>query len=96
MQTVKKLGLVDFGDDESTHESRVGILIVVFYYFHFLFGKTLQKLEGLVTSLTILGWVLSRPITWGDSSFASVYHSLPVKPVLCAAMLRTFTRKQEI
>ena len=54
MEFISELDLADFEDDESTHESRVGILIGVDYYLDFFLGKTLKKLEGLVASLTVL------------------------------------------
>ena len=54
MGFISELDLADFEDDESTHESRVGILIEVDYYLDFFLGKTLKKLEGLVASLTVL------------------------------------------
>ena len=63
---------LDFEDDETTHESRVGILIGVDYYFKFFLGKILKNSEGLVASSTVLGWVWSGPINLGNSSFTSV------------------------
>ena len=72
MEFISELDLADFEDDESTHESRVGILIGVDYYFNFFLGKILKNSEGLVASSTVLGWVLSGPITLGNSSFTSV------------------------
>ena len=61
------------------HEARVGVLVVVNYYFNFFLGKILKKSEDLVASSTVLGWALSGPITLVNSSFTSVYfetHSL--------------------
>ena len=50
----------------------MGVLIGVDYYLIFFFAKLLKSLEGLVASLTVLGWVLSESITLGNSSFTSV------------------------
>ena len=72
MEFISELDLADSEDDESTHESRVGILIGVHHYFDFFFGKILKNSEGLVASSTVLGWVLSGPVTLGSSSFTSV------------------------
>ena len=72
MEFISELDLVDFEDDESTHESRVGILIGVDYYFNFFLGKILKNSEGLMATSTVLGWVLSGPITLGNSSLTSV------------------------
>ena len=72
MEFISELDLADSEDDESTHESRVGILIGVDYYFNFFLGKILKNSEGLVASSTVLGWVLSGPITLGNSSFTRV------------------------
>ena len=54
MEFISELDLVDFEDDETTHESRVGILIVVDYYFSFFLGKILKNSGGLVASSTVL------------------------------------------
>ena len=40
---VSELDLADFEDDESTHESRVGILIGVDYYLSIFLGKILKN-----------------------------------------------------
>ena len=72
MEFISELDLADFEDDESTHESRVGILIGVDYYFNFFLGKIFKNSKGLVASLTVLGGVLSGPITLGNSSFTIV------------------------
>ena len=72
MEFISELDLASSGDDESTHESLVGILIGVDHYFNFFLGKILKNSEGLVASSTVLGWVLSGPITLGNSSFTSV------------------------
>ena len=77
MEFISELDLADSEDDESTHESRVGILIGVDYYFNFFLGKILKNSEGLVASSTILGWVLSGSITLGNSPFASVCFDTP-------------------
>ena len=80
MEFISELDLADFEDDETTHESRVGILIGVDYYFNIFLGKILKNSEGVVASSTVRGWVLSRPITLGNSSFPSVCfesHSMP-------------------
>ena len=69
MEFISELDLATSGDDKSTHESRVGILIGVHHYFIFFFGKILKNLEGLVPSSTVLGWVLSGPITMGKFFF---------------------------
>ena len=86
MEFISELGLADFEEDELMHKSMHecmkhvwGVLIVVDHYFNFFLGKTLKKSEGLVASSTVLGWVLSGPITLVNSSFTSVYletHSL--------------------
>ena len=39
MELISELDLATSGDDESTHESRVGILIGVRHCFNFFFGK---------------------------------------------------------
>ena len=44
MEFVSELDLADFEDDESTHESRVGILIGVDYYLSIFLGKILKNL----------------------------------------------------
>ena len=44
MGFISELDLADFEDDESTHESRVGILIEVDYYLNFFLGKTFKKI----------------------------------------------------
>ena len=72
MEFISELDLGSSGDHQSTHESRVGILIGVDHYFNFFLGKILKNSEGLVASSTVLGWVLSGPITLGNSSFTSV------------------------
>ena len=72
MEFISKLDLVTSGNNESTRESRVSILVGVHLYFNFLLGKILKNSEGLVASSTVLGWVLSGPITLGNSSFTSV------------------------
>ena len=72
MEFISELDLASSGDDESTHESRVGILIGVHHYFNFFLGKILKNSEGSVASSTVLGWVLSGPITLGNSFFTSV------------------------
>ena len=69
MEFISELDLADSEDDETTHESRVG----VDYYFNFFLGKILKNSEGLVASSTVLGWVLSGPISLGNSPFTSVY-----------------------
>ena len=76
MEFISELDLADFEDDESTHETRVGILIGVDYYFNFFLGKILKTSEGLVASSTVLGWELSGSITLGNSSFTSETHSI--------------------
>ena len=43
MEFISELDLADFEDDESTHESRVGILIGVDYYFNFFLGKIFKN-----------------------------------------------------
>ena len=55
MEFISELDLADSKDDESTHESRVGILIRVDYYFNFFLGKILKISEGLVAFSTVLG-----------------------------------------
>ena len=50
----------------------MGILDGVDYNFNFFLGKILKHSEGLVAFSTVLGWVLSGPITLGNSSFTSV------------------------
>ena len=80
MEFNPELDLADSEDEKSTHESHVGILIGVDYYFNFFGGKILKNLEGLVASSTVPEWVLSRPITLGNSSFTRVCfetHSMP-------------------
>ena len=72
MEFISELDLADFEDTETTHESRVGILIGVDYYFNFFLGKILKNSEDLVALSTVLGWVLSEPINLGNSSFTSV------------------------
>ena len=72
MEFISELDLVDFEDDETTHESCVGILIGVDYYFNFFFAKILKNSEGLVASSTVLGCILSGPVTLGNYSFTSV------------------------
>ena len=72
MEFISELDLATSGNNESTRESRVGILVGVHLYFNFLLGKILKNSEGLVASSTVLGWVLSGPITLGNSSFTSV------------------------
>ena len=42
-ECVSELDLADFEDDESTHESRVGILIGVDYYLSIFLGKILKN-----------------------------------------------------
>ena len=44
MQFISELDLADFEDNESTHDSRVGIFIRVDCHFNFFLGKTLQTL----------------------------------------------------
>ena len=98
MSTVKKnkefiseLDLADFEDDESTHESRVGILTGVYYCFSFFLGKIFKNSEGLVALLTLLRGELTGPIT--------LRNSLPLfvlKPILCVAMLRIMNIKQKV
>ena len=72
MEFISELDLAASGNNESTRESRVGILVGVHLYFNFLLDKILKNSEGLVASSTVLGWVLSGPITLGNSSFTSV------------------------
>ena len=72
MEFISKLDLATSGNNESTRESRISILVGVHLYFNFLLGKILKNSEGLVASSTVLGWVLSGPITLGNSSFTSV------------------------
>ena len=72
MEFISELDLADFEDDETTHKSRVSILIRFDYYFYFFLGKILKNSEGLVASSIVLGWVLSEPITLGNSSFTSI------------------------
>ena len=55
MEFISELDLADFEDDESTHESRVGIFIGVDYYFNFFLEKIFKNSKGLVASLTVLG-----------------------------------------
>ena len=43
MGFISELDLADFEDDESTHESRVGILIGVDYYLSIFLGKILKN-----------------------------------------------------
>ena len=43
MEFVSELDLADFEDDESTHESRVGISIGVDYYLSIFLGKILKN-----------------------------------------------------
>ena len=98
MSTVKKnkefiseLDLADFEDDQSTHESRVGILTGVDYCFSFFLGKIFKNSEGLVAPLTLLRGALTGRIT--------LRNSLPLfvlKPILCVAMLRIMDIKQKI
>ena len=76
MEFISELDLADFEDDESTHETRVGILIGVDYCFNFFLGKILKTSEGLVASSAVLGWELSGSITLGNSSFTSETHSI--------------------
>ena len=45
MEFASELDLADFEDDESTHESGVGTLIGVDYYFNFFLGKILRDSE---------------------------------------------------
>ena len=52
MELILELHLADFEDDETTHKSRVGILIGVDYYFNFFGSKILKDLEGLVDACT--------------------------------------------
>ena len=52
MEFIFELDLADFEDDETTHKSRVGILIGVDYYFNFFGSKILKHLEGLVDACT--------------------------------------------
>ena len=92
MEFISELDLADFEDDESTHESRVGILIAVDYYFNFFLGKTLKHSESLVASLTVLGWVLTGPFTLGNSSFTSVCFETHSRRYI----LRILGRKQKI
>ena len=72
MELISKLDLATSGNNESTRESRISILVGVHLYFNFLLGKILKNSEGLVASSTVLGWVLSGPITLGNSSFTRV------------------------
>ena len=51
MEFISELDLADFEDDESTHETRVGILIGVDYCFNFFLGKILKTSEGLSFSV---------------------------------------------
>ena len=63
MEFISELDLAASGNNESTRESRAGILVGVHLYFNFLLGKILKNSEGLVASSTVLGWVFSGPIT---------------------------------
>ena len=55
MEFTSELDLADFENNEPTHESHVGILIGVDYYFNFFLGKILKNLEILVAFSTVLG-----------------------------------------
>ena len=46
MEFIFELYLADFEDDETTHKSRVGILIGVDYYFNFFGSKILKHLAS--------------------------------------------------
>ena len=63
----RKLELADFDDVSS--ELPVGLLICADYYFCFFTNKVIKQLCGPVACETILGWVLSGPL--------SSEHSLP-------------------
>ena len=91
MEFISELDLGDFEDNESTHESRVGILTGVDYCFSFFLGKIFKNSEGLVASLTLLRGALIGPITLGNSLALFV-----LKPILCVAMLRIMDIKQKI
>ena len=47
MEFISELDLADSEDDESTHESRVGILIGVHHYFDFFLWENLKKFGRL-------------------------------------------------
>ena len=65
MEFFSELDLADFEDDESTHESGVGTLIGVDYYFNFFLGKILRDAERF---RMIIEWTNY----FGNSSFTSV------------------------
>ena len=72
IEFVSKIDFPDFEDYETMHESRVGVLIEVDYYFTLFLGIILKKSTGLVASSTVRRWVLSGRLTLGTSSFTSV------------------------
>ena len=63
---LKGLDLADFGGDGSG-ESMVGILVGVDLYHSFISGKIVKGLYGPVASESVLGWILSGPVTSGNS-----------------------------
>ena len=62
---------LDLAETLNTMKQRK-IHVLVGYYFNFFLVKILKNSESLVASSTLRGWVLSGPITLGNSSFASV------------------------
>ena len=72
MEFICEQNLADFEDEESTHESCADILKDVNYYCNFFGGKAIKNSEGLVAFSTVLGWVLSGPITFRNSCFTDV------------------------
>ena len=63
-----KLELADF--DEVSSEFPVGLLIGFDYYFCFFTNKVMKKSCGPVACETILGWLLSGPLS-SEHSFSS-------------------------
>ena len=76
---LSNLTLADFEDDESSHECRVGILVGVDFYNNLFLGKRLKNAEGLAAFSTVLGWVLSGPVSFEDSSVLQIL----LKPIPC-------------
>ena len=58
---VSKLDLADFNDRYG--ESSVGILVGVDLYHSFISGKVIKSTSGPVASASVLGWVLSGPVS---------------------------------
>ena len=55
------------------HKNHVqAFFLDVIYYYNFSLGKIVTKLEGLVYSSTVLGWVLSGPIIFRNSCFTNI------------------------